>query len=328
MPAGEAGFTQLQFSTRGLPRRDRLPMWREEFGRSMLRLDIEPLSDLPFHAEATLRALPELRTVMCTGSAVCFKRTPAMVGHGEDSIGLVVNLGKWGTASQCGRDVVLGSGDATPFLTYRPSVLSGMGHLGILIPRAALTSRLKDIDDVAMRLIPRRTESLRLLRSYLKLIGRDLILTTAETRSVAVAHVHDLVALAITRRAQIGECDLGAVAAARLNAALEEIAKRFDEPGLGVAAVAQSQGISPRYLQRLIETTGISFTARVTELRLQRAFMLLTEARDGKSRISDIALQVGFSDISHFNRLFRSRFGDTPSAVRGHTRRANLPTSS
>jgi AraC-like DNA-binding protein len=33
-------------------------------------------------------------------------------------------------------------------------------------------------------------------------------------------------------------------------------------------------------------------------------------------RICDIALQAGFSDISHFNRLFRARFGDTPSGVR------------
>ena len=322
MPAGGADFRQLQFSTRGLPEQDRLPMWREEFGRSMLCLDIEPLSNLPFHAEATLRVLPTLRTVRCRGSALRFQRTPAMAGADEESIGLVVNLGKWSTASQCGRDVVLGSGDATPFLTHRPSVLSGMGHHGILIPRAALTARLRDIDDAAMQLIPRRTESLRLLTSYLRLIGRNLVLTTPETRGVAVGHVHDLVALAITRRAQIGECDLSAVAAARLNAALEEIAKRFDEPGLGVAAVAQRQGISPRYLQRLIETTGTSFTARVTELRLQRAFTLLTETPDGKGRVSDIALQVGFSDISHFNRLFRSRFGDTPSGVRGHARRA------
>jgi AraC-like DNA-binding protein len=53
---------------------------------------------------------------------------------------------------------------------------------------------------------------------------------------------------------------------------------------------------------------------------LQRlAFTLLTEAR-GERRISDVALQVGFSDISHFNRLFRSRFGDTPGGVRGQRR--------
>jgi len=32
--------------------------------------------------------------------------------------------------------------------------------------------------------------------------------------------------------------------------------------------------------------------------------------------ICNIALQAGFSDISHFNRLFRYRFGGTPSDVR------------
>jgi len=46
--------------------------------------------------------------------------------------------------------------------------------------------------------------------------------------------------------------------------------------------------------------------------------MLLTE--EPPRRISDVALQVGFSDISHFNRLFRSRFGDTPRGVRGQLR--------
>jgi AraC-like DNA-binding protein len=92
------------------------------------------------------------------------------------------------------------------------------------------------------------------------------------------------------------------------------------EPGLTAAAVARSQGVSPRYLQRLLETSGTTFTQRVTELRLQRAFTLLNEASDGAGRIIDVALAAGFSDISQFNRLFRARFGDTPSAVRAHRR--------
>ncbi|RFZ87578.1 AraC family transcriptional regulator [Shinella sp. WSJ-2] len=33
-------------------------------------------------------------------------------------------------------------------------------------------------------------------------------------------------------------------------------------------------------------------------------------------RIGDIALEVGFSDISYFNRCFRKRFGCSPRAVR------------
>jgi AraC-like DNA-binding protein len=84
-----------------------------------------------------------------------------------------------------------------------------------------------------------------------------------------------------------------------------------------VSKVAQSLQISPRYVQRLLETSGRSFTAHVIELRLKYALMLLT-AHCGKDRISDIGLRAGFSDISHFNRLFRTRFGDTPKGVRAN----------
>jgi AraC-like DNA-binding protein len=65
-----------------------------------------------------------------------------------------------------------------------------------------------------------------------------------------------------------------------------------------------------------LEPSGASFTARVNELRLQRALALLTEAHDGRRRISDIAMEAGFSDVTYFNRLFRARFGDCPRGVR------------
>jgi AraC-like DNA-binding protein len=55
-------------------------------------------------------------------------------------------------------------------------------------------------------------------------------------------------------------------------------------------------------------------TGYVNELPLKRAFMLLATRRE--VRVSDAALQAGFSDISHFNRPFRYRFGGTPSGVR------------
>jgi AraC-like DNA-binding protein len=90
---------------------------------------------------------------------------------------------------------------------------------------------------------------------------------------------------------------------------------------LTLTKVARRLGMSPRYLQHLLATSGTTFTAHVTGLRLQRAFMMLIA--QSKSRISDIALQAGFSDISHFNRLFRSRFGDTPKGVRADARKGS-----
>jgi AraC-like DNA-binding protein len=131
------------------------------------------------------------------------------------------------------------------------------------------------------------------------------------------AHVHDFAALALGANRDTQQNALSAVAAAHLAAALARIAESFVEPGLTVEVVARRQGISRRYLQRLLEESGMSFTARVNELRLQKAFALLTNEQHRKRRISDIALVAGFSDISHFNRLFRARFGDTPRGLRG-----------
>jgi AraC-like DNA-binding protein len=108
--------------------------------------------------------------------------------------------------------------------------------------------------------------------------------------------------------------------ATRLATALDYIVSHFSDPELSLAEVAQSLSISPRYLQRLLESSGRSFTAHVTELRLKHAFALLTAEDSIDLRICDIALQAGFSDISHFNRLFRSRFGETPTGVRAHAR--------
>jgi AraC-like DNA-binding protein len=304
-------FSPFRFSTCGLPERERLPIWREQFCRALLKVDIEPKEGLPFYAAAELRALPELRVVKGTWSAVRFWRNHALVADGDDSISIIVGEGC--TASQRGRDVAVDAGDGVAVLTQEPvEVTFAEGAVfSVVVPRAALAGRARDIDDSTLQLIPRRSEALGLLLRYLKLFE-----TSPKLRDAVVSHVHDLMALALTKQAALGESNLGGVAAARLNEALDCIAAHFPDPELSLIKVAEYVRISPRYLQRLLETAEKSFTAHVNELRLQRAFMLLTEKGAHKAHISDVALEAGFSDISHFNRLFRSRFGATPSDVR------------
>jgi AraC-like DNA-binding protein len=165
-------------------------------------------------------------------------------------------------------------------------------------------------------MVPRRTEALRLLVTYIKSLNGKQLLATPGLSEAVVNHIYDLAALALDPELAAASC-LSAIAAARLAAAIEMIARRFADPALSTDMVAKQQNISARYLQRLIETTGKPFAERVNELRLQRAFDLLTAPGSGKQRIAHIALEAGFSDVSYFNRLFRARFGDTPTGVRG-----------
>ena len=316
-------FSPLRFSTGKLSERERLPIWCEEFGRALLRVDIEPLA-LPFYVEAELRALPDVRIIKSASSAMHFQRTRALVSDADDTIAIIVS--KDCTASQRGRAVTLSAGDSVAILSQEPADVTFVEgpRLTMFVPRSALAERANNVDDLALQLIPHRTEALGLLVRYLKLIQEKGGSTPPELRDAVVNHIHDLVALALSKHAPFGESNLTAVAAARLNVALDYIAAHFADPELSLTKVAGCLQISPRYLQRLLEASGTSFMARVTELRLKRAFTVLTAQGESKIRISDVALQAGFSDISHFNRLFRSHFGATPSDVRAQGHRISI----
>ena len=90
--------------------------------------------------------------------------------------------------------------------------------------------------------------------------------------------------------------------------------RRFAEPDFSAQKLAVAARLSERYVNELLYEAGASFTVRLNELRLRKAADLLARP---EGRISDIAFDCGFNDLSYFNRCFRRRFGLTPSAARG-----------
>jgi AraC-like DNA-binding protein len=313
-----ADFVSQPFSTRGLPERMRLALWRDYFARGLVHAEVEPLSKAPFQADATLHAIGGLRRLALRGTSMRFMRLRANLADGDDSVGLIVCSPGKCQLSQRGREIDLRTGDAVALLHSEVATVTYFDGslLGLAVPRDALAERVTNVEKLTMRPVPHRTEALRLLMAYLKSTFNESVLAAPNLRDAVVAHILDLVAIAISACVPLGESSGSAVVAARHSAVLDYIATHFQEPGLSVRMVARCQGISPRYLQRLIASSGSSFTGHVNELRLQQALKLLTESNGSAQRISDIALEVGFSDVSHFNRLFRARFGDSPRNVR------------
>ena len=82
MPTDAANFASYRFSTRDLPERIRIPLWREHFGRCIVRADIEPLSESSFQADASLRAVQGLRMLALKGTSMRFKRLQANLADG------------------------------------------------------------------------------------------------------------------------------------------------------------------------------------------------------------------------------------------------------
>ncbi|MBB4124304.1 helix-turn-helix domain-containing protein [Martelella radicis] len=88
----------------------------------------------------------------------------------------------------------------------------------------------------------------------------------------------------------------------------------LDDPELGTAALAAEFDVSPRTIQGLFAAIGTTPTVYIQQRRLQRAADCLRA--DLSRAITDIAFDFGFNDSAYFTRLFRRRFGCSPTEWR------------
>jgi AraC family transcriptional regulator len=167
---------------------------------------------------------------------------------------------------------------------------------------------------------PRRGESERVFdhttlagSSELHLLHRELLLATKLGDGVMVEET----ALALLQLCVQGEGVprlRGAAAHRAADLATQAqvlIAESFAEK-LTLEALAEELGVSPFRLCRAFrQATGGSLHQHLTRLRLVTALEKLPEYRE---RLTDLALDLGFSSHSHFTHAFRGYFGRAPSA--------------
>lgn len=324
MSAPQASLAPLRVSTDTMPTRERLAMWREAFGRAVLHVDIEPRTDVPFKADATIRAMPGLGAAFCVCTAARWRRTGPMIAETDDSFGMAFNLGRTAVLSQRGRVVELGVGDAVTISHFEPATLDYSNHpsphIGLVISLKALAPLVGDVEAAAARRIPKESEALRLLTHYLGILRDDLALATPELRQVVVTQIHDLIALAIGATGDGAAIAIGrGVRAARLRAVKADVVANLVSHDLSVAAVALRQRVTPRYVHMLFEAEGTTFSQFVLAERLGRVYRRLTQPYADHLTITAIAYEAGFGDLSHFNHAFRRRYGTSPSEVRRTT---------
>tara|TARA_R110000868_G_scaffold45675_4_gene151425 strand:+ start:24336 stop:25343 length:1008 start_codon:yes stop_codon:yes gene_type:complete len=87
----------------------------------------------------------------------------------------------------------------------------------------------------------------------------------------------------------------------------------LSEGSLNLPRVAAELHMSVRHLQRRLESRGQSWRGLLDDLRQQLAQQYLA---DPGLLLSDIALLLGFSEQSAFNRAFRRWSGETPLSAR------------
>ena len=81
-----------------------------------------------------------------------------------------------------------------------------------------------------------------------------------------------------------------------------------------LATVAKAVNTSTFYFCKLFKrATGLTFTDYLARVRIEKAKTLLL---DPNRRVSEVAYDIGFESLTHFNRVFRKIVGRSPSSYR------------
>jgi AraC-like DNA-binding protein/ligand-binding sensor protein len=100
-----------------------------------------------------------------------------------------------------------------------------------------------------------------------------------------------------------------------ISRAREFIASNYTED-LSLASVAKAVHMSTFYFcKQFKKATGLNFTNYLGRVRVERAKERLLNPN---VRVSEIAYEVGFQSLTHFNRVFRKLTGESPSNYRSH----------
>jgi AraC-like DNA-binding protein len=92
--------------------------------------------------------------------------------------------------------------------------------------------------------------------------------------------------------------------------------KAHQTEDLSLGQVAKAVNTSSFYFCKLFKkATGINFTDYVSRSRIESAKNLLLNRN---LRISEVAYEVGFQSLTHFNRVFKKLIGESPTTYRSH----------
>ena len=315
--SGDVTTKMRSWQTDDVGRRDRFAYWREAVCEAFLDLRPETGNSTAFRGRIDAREFSTIGIARIEASAQRVVRKPT-----DDLRWSYLNFQASGTglARQGNKSVKTHPGDAVIVRTDRPYELAFDGDFvqySLRLPSALLPLAEEPIH-------------LRQASGAGQAVGALLSLTFPEypRDDTPSDPVDDWLETALI--------DLVAAATAkhrwgRQRNALEtwtmisnDIDRHLRSPLLTPSATASRVGLSLRGLHERFENRDRSFASEVRHRRLVAARRQLIADSDGALRILDIAISCGFSDLSHFHRVYRAEFGVTPGATRRHAKAGDL----
>jgi AraC-like DNA-binding protein len=313
-------IVQTCFSTNDVHPRDRFDYWHEVACQKLVKHHSQPQSRSAFFAEISAAALSDIELVVFENAAMRVDRTVQQVRHVEtEELFVCRQMAGELALEQGGRSVLLKEGDMTlldPLLPYTGRFSSNSKLLVLKAPRSALEARVGHMRHVTARPIRPLAGDCALASAFLGTLPQHAAGLSAAGGAFVKHQALDLIAVSLARTLQRQRPRVSSargLARLNLHAAIDA---RLSDQALDGETVAAVAGISVRYANSVLAQDGTSLTRLIQTKRLERCRIALEDEAQAHRMISEIAYAWGFSDMTHFGRRFRARFGLLPSDCR------------
>lgn len=306
-------MTITEWSTSAVGPTERFAYWREAVCDAFLDLRPERGGTEPFRGRIQVTQGPLVEVASIAASAQHVYRRASHDG-GWCYLNLQVN--GVGLTGQGGETVVTRPGDAVVVRTDRPFEFrfdDDFVQVSVRLP-----SELNALVDRPVQL-DRRSDAGRALRSMLRLYPLGPPATDSDRGSSEAMSdwldtaLVDLVTTSLRQRRTRPERATAADPWPLIDA---DITRHLTDPRLTPAETAARVGLSVRSLHHAFEGRPLTFAREVRQRRLALARAMLIEPGLDHLRIRDIAADCGFSDVHHFQRVYRAATGEPPGATR------------
>jgi AraC-like DNA-binding protein len=292
-----------------------MSQWRENLWSAFVRL--ESTSERDDFYGFVVPAIPEtsrLTTVSSTHQLT--ERTYGNLrSDPQEFVLLSLQLSGYCFVEQDDRQARLDAGDFAIYETNRPYRLAmrdSFEQLIFRLPRDLLDQRLPSLSRLTARRYAGHSASCTLVSGFLRqLCANAPALGENGLASFEIAAA-DLIATAIQVESR-GTSDPDAIRFEKLQI---QLLRDLRAGELNFDGIATRNDMSVRTLQRLFQLHGTTPGKWVLDRRLAGIAGDLCSPAQRNRSVTDIALSWGFSDLSHFYRAFRLRYGVNPGQWR------------
>ncbi|MGZ4988143.1 MAG: AraC-like ligand-binding domain-containing protein [Limisphaerales bacterium] len=306
------------FSTVDVHPRDRFDYWHSVACKTIVPHDSEPSDRLSFSAKLSEARIGDI-------DLISFENSPMRVSHTErharssnpDELLLCLHSAKSLLVEQDGREAQLTTGDIVlldPARPYRAHFQSNSKLLVFKVPRILLAAHTVPARGLTAFPIRPTAGAAGLVSNILAALPQHVAKLDSNVHAIVQCHLLDLMGIALAQASdQVHVSHTRWLGVARIKS---EATARLADPALNAARVADAANVSIRHANSLLAREGTSLARLIKDMRLARVKAALNDVALDSVSIKEIASRWGFSDMTHFGRMFKKKYGSTPRDYR------------